>query len=212
MSVSKVDICNFALQEIGEESIISLSDDTVQAQQCNLRYDTVRRAMLEMHPWNFALTRQSLALTNDTDPFGDFNSVFQLPSNCLRVLATDRELDVNFGTDPLFNGYKTIGFQNSYTGKDRYKIEGRKLYYDDDVCKVLYIKDEEDTTVFSPLFVEGCSLYLSSRIAYKITGSRTLQAEQTQLFREWKREAALRDAQEGTTERSEVSRFVSVRF
>ena len=212
MSVSKVQICNFALQEIGEESIISLSDNTVQAQQCNLRYDSVRRAVLEDHPWNFALARASLALTADTDVFGDFSNIFTLPSDCLRVIMTDREAEITLGTDPLFNGYKTVGFSTTYTGRDRYKIEGRNFYYDDDVAKVLYIKDLEDTTIFSPLFVEAFALLLSSRIAYKITGSRSLAMEKEQAYTNLIKAAKLRDAQEGTTERSESSRFLSVRF
>ncbi len=212
MSVSKVEICNFALQEIGEESIISLSDATVQAQQCNLRYDQARRAVLEDHPWNFALSRVSLPLTTDTDVFSDFNSIFQLPSDCLRVVKTDREDEMTSGTDPLFNGFKTVGFENAYVGRDRYRVEGRKLYYDDDTCFVIYIKNEEDTTLFTPLFVEALTLRLASMIAYKITGSRTLAAEAYKLYEELLRKAKVRDSQEGTTERSESSRFISVRF
>ena len=212
MIVSKVEICNYALQEIGEESIISLSDVTVQAQQCNLRYDSVRRSVLEDHPWNFALRRASLALTAEVDVFEDFSNIFTLPSDCLRVVMTDREAQITLGTDPLFNGFKTIGFSTAYTGRDRYKVEGRNFYYDDDTAKVLYITDEEDTTIFSPLFVEAFAMLLASRIAYKITGSRSLAVEKERAYMELIKMAKLRDAQEGTTERSESSRFLSVRF
>jgi hypothetical protein len=212
VSVSKVEICNFALQAIGDESILSLSDQTVPAQQCNLRYDSSRRAVLEMGLWNFAIKRVSLPLEASTPEF-DFSHQFTLPSDLLRVIGTDRELGVNFGTDPLFNGYKTIGFGDAYTGKDRYKIEDGKLLYDDDVCKIAYITDVEDTTKFSPLFVESLSLFLASRIAYKITGSRTMERELLdEFYNIMKKEAQLSDSQQGTTERNTQSKFISVRF
>ena len=212
MSVSKVEICNYALQAIGDESILTLSDKTVPAQQCNLRYDSVRRSLLEMGLWNFAIKRVSLPLSA-TPPVFDFSHAFTLPSDLLRVIGTDRQLGVNFGTDPLFNGYKTIGFGDAYTGKDRYKIESGHLLYDDDVCKIAYIVDLEDTTKFSPLFVDCLSLFLASRIAYKITGSRTMERELLDEFYSiMKKEAQLSDSQQGTVERQTQSRFVSVRF
>jgi len=211
MSVSEVEICNLALQEIGDESIISLSDNSVSAQQCNLRYNSARRSALESHTWNFAMRRASLALTDKEDPFGDFNSIFTLPSDCIRVVKTDREDEITFGTDPLFNGFKTVGFTNTYAGRDRYRIEGRNFFYDDDTALILFISDVTDTTQFSPLFVDALALYLAHKIAYKLTGSRTLEADLLQRYERTLREAKLRDAQEGTIERSETSRFLSVR-
>lgn len=212
MSVSKVEICNIALQLLGDESIISLSDGTTQAEQCNFRYDSARRSVLEMHPWNFALSRVSLPLSSETPVF-DFSHQFTLPADCLRVIATQPELDTVYNSDPLFNGYKTIGFQSAFaSGRDRYKIEGRSLLYDDDTCLILYLKDEEDTTKFSPLFVESLALYLASRLAYKITGSRTMESEMLKKFDDFfVRNARTVDAQQGTIERNDTSRFLSVR-
>lgn len=131
----------------------------------------------------------------------------------MRVIATDRELDTVYNSDPLFNGYKTIGFQSAFTtGRDRYKIEGRNLLYDNDVCKILYVRDEEDTTVFSPLFVESLGIYLASRLAYKITGSRTLERELlTEFDNFFVRNARFVDATQGTIERNDTSRLLSVR-
>lgn len=212
MSVSKVEICNFALQLVGDESILSLADATVPAQQCNLRYDSSRRAVLEKGYWNFALSRVSLA-REATTPVFDFSYQFTLPSDCLKVVGTERELGTHFGTDPLFNGYKVVGFSEPFTGKDRYKIEGRSLLYDQDACKILYLRDFEDTTKFAPLFVEALALYLASRIAYKITGSRTMERELLDEYdRYMKREALLSDSQQGTQERTTVSRLVSTRY
>ena len=212
MSVSKVEICNIALQLIGDESIISLSDGTTQAEQCNFRYDSARRSVLEMHPWNFALSRGSLSLSATTPVF-DFSHQFTLPNDCLRVIATDKELDTVYNSDPYFNGYKTIGFQSSFAaGRDRYKIEGRNLLYDDDTCFILYLRNEENTTLFSPLFVEALALFLASRIAYKITGSRSMERELLDEFDNYMvRIARTVDAQQGTIERSDTSRMLSVR-
>jgi len=211
MSVSKVEICNNALQTLGDESIISLSDGTSQAEQCNLRYDSARRAVLEMHPWNFALSRVSLPLSAQTPAF-DFSYQFTLPADCLRVVATDKQLETRYNNDPMFNGYKTVGFNTAFSGRDRYKIEGRNVLYDDDVCNILYIRDETNTTVFTPLFVEAFTIYLASRLAYKITGSRTMEREKLSEFEDFfSRMARVSDAQQGTIERSDTSRLLSVR-
>ncbi len=213
--ISKVEICNYALQEVGDNSIITLDDlqgnATLAAQQCNLRYDQCRRAALEMHPWNFALKRVSLPLDADAPVF-DFAYKFTLPSDLIRVVGTETELDQSPMYSPEFNGFKTYSFKNAFQGKDRYKIEGGKLLYDENVCKILYVFDQQEVTTFSSLFVEVLSLLLAARISYKLTGDKTLQATlEEKALKVYMREAQVSDAQQGTQERSETSRYIASR-
>ena len=58
---SEVDIANRALQKLGAESIVSLTQDSENARACNLCYEPIRDAELRAHPWNFAIKRASLA-------------------------------------------------------------------------------------------------------------------------------------------------------
>lgn len=211
MSVSQIEICNFAIQEIGGESIISLSDETVEAEQCNLRYDSARSSLLETHLWNFAMTRASLPLSSSVPAFG-YEKQFTLPSDCLRVVATYKELDDSLGLDPYYNGFKTISFQQSFASKDSYKIEGKSLLYNENVCKILYIRDEKDTTTFSPLFADMLGVYLASKIAYKITGSKSLEAQLLKKYERMGDAARFSDSQQGTTERQTTSSFLASRY
>ena len=55
MAQSAVDICNSALQKLGAASILSFQDNSREARQCNIAYDSNRRSELRKHDWNFAI-------------------------------------------------------------------------------------------------------------------------------------------------------------
>ena len=58
MAQSQLEVSQAALYKIGSTSITALSDTTKEAVICNARVDICKRAMLEMHPWNFAVKRK----------------------------------------------------------------------------------------------------------------------------------------------------------
>ena len=125
MARSKVDICNNALRRLGQNTIVSLSEDSPQARLCNQIYDSVRDSLLAEHPWNFAMERASLAQLSSTPDFG-FDYEYQLPSDCLRVWATDIEPEQVWV----------------------WQIEGGKLRTNADSVYILYIKREDDPTSY----------------------------------------------------------------
>ena len=59
---SEVQICNLALAKIGDQQITSLTENSKAGRLCNLVYEPLRDATLRAHPWNFAITRETLAL------------------------------------------------------------------------------------------------------------------------------------------------------
>src|SRR5258708_25919710 len=60
---SEVTICNRALQAIGTRTTIaSLTEDSVEARNCNLIYADTRDEVLQMAYWNFAQKTAYLAL------------------------------------------------------------------------------------------------------------------------------------------------------
>lgn len=61
MAVSVIEICNNALLDLGEETIMSLSDDSKPARLCNQRWPGVRDAVLRAHPWNCCTAQAVLA-------------------------------------------------------------------------------------------------------------------------------------------------------
>jgi len=212
--VSKVDICNLALQNIGAKSITTLTDGTVEATECNLRYDTVRRSILELHPWNFAIKRAALNKLSTSPAFGADNQ-FGLPSDLVRMFATEEQTDfINFGSN--FNGYLTISNQTSFSRADEYKLEiaptGEKVLLSDDAAKnIIYVFDQEDVAKFAPMFVELLAKALGAAIAYKVTNSRTMASAEKQEFTDMLRSSKTVDAQQGTFERTEQSTYLGVR-
>ena len=55
-----VDICNLALIQLGQTTITALTDDNENARRCNTLYEPVRDELMEKHPWNFAIERDTL--------------------------------------------------------------------------------------------------------------------------------------------------------
>lgn len=57
MATNSVEICNNALALIGARRITALTDPSKEARTCNDAYDGCRKAVLRLHPWNFATVR-----------------------------------------------------------------------------------------------------------------------------------------------------------
>lgn len=212
MSLSVIDHVNMAIQSVGgDDFITSLTEGTNEATNANLRYDQSRRALLESHYWNFALKRASLNRLTETPAF-DFNYQFQLPSDYLRMVGTERQLDSAAVGDPSFNGYVTVSYETVFNLPDRYRIEGDKLLYDDQDCKILYVRDLEDTSLFTPTFSDALIMKIAADMAYKITGSRTVEADARVQAERALEHAKVTDAQQGTRERVQRSTLLASRW
>jgi hypothetical protein len=149
---SEVDIANRALQKLGAERIVSLTQDNENARAVNACYDSVRDAELRSHPWNFAISRVQLAADSTAPSFG-FATSYTLPSDCLRVLPPD----------PLYN----------YNSHD-WQIEGRKILTNDSgALNVRYIKRETDPNQYDAIFIEALSCKLAVELCEQLTQSNT---------------------------------------
>jgi hypothetical protein len=147
---SEIDICNQALQKLGAERIVSLTQDTTNARECNACYEIIRDAELRAHAWNFAIKRDQLAADLVGPVFGYANS-FQLPSDCLRLLNPDS-----------WENYNTLDRQ----------IEGRKILTDESApLNIRYIYRCEDTTQYDSLFIDAFACSLATQLNEKITQS-----------------------------------------
>jgi len=171
---SEVQICNVALSKLGEDSITALSEDSKAGRACNLIYADTRDNLLRAHPWNFAVTRQSLARLTTT-PTYEFSYEYQLPTDCLKVLNLDPE-----GDDVTF------------------KVEGRKVLTDEATANILYVARITDPTIFDSLFIEVLSAKLAAELAVTLTESITLADFLHQKYEKALSEARGMDAQEGT--------------
>lgn len=156
--VTEVSICSNALRRLGDDPITSLTDDTERARLCNALYEDARDLTLRSHPWNFAITRASLAQLSSTPAYG-FDHMYALPTDpyCLRVL------EMEFA-DYIFK------IENDATN-------GRVLLTNEGTAKILYIAKITNPTLFDSMFVETLTTKLSSDLAYPITGSVQLQTQ-----------------------------------
>jgi len=140
---SEVQICNRALQKLGAGRITALTEDSPNARNCNVAYEDLRDRELRAHPWSFSIKRKSVAKDSDS-PAYTYDNQFTMPSDCIRLLAPDPELN--------FNDLD-------------WHIEGRQILTDSgSPLKIRYIARITDPNVMDPLFREA----LASRIAYEL--------------------------------------------
>jgi len=175
---TEVSICSNALRKLGDDPITSLTEDTERARLCNAFYESSRDSLLRSHPWNFAITRATLAKLSSTPAYG-FAYQYALPTDpyCLRVLEMEYQ-------DYIFK------IENLAT-------VGRVLLSDESTAKILYIGRITDTALFDSLFVDTLTAHLALKLAYPITNSVTLQAQMQKLYQAKLSEARSVDGQEG---------------
>jgi len=192
MATSPVDICNSALAKVGAPKIVALTDNVRAAVLCNEQYNKLRKKLLSIHPWNFAIARVELAKTLNTPEF-KFSSEFLLPSDVLRVIETDlpeeEPWEVEFNTD-----------------------SNKVLVCNSSSVKIKYIKDITDTTKFPPYFDEVLAYHISADIAYAITQSLQVAKGLYDAAKNELREARSMDAQEGGRTSIETNPWVDVRW
>lgn len=154
---SEVGICNAALQLIkNSKQITSLEQGTKEANACEIVFDELRDAMLEVHNWNFATKRVELAQLTSTPAF-EWDYSYQLPSDFLR----------------------TVSVHNNSSGRDRipYKIENGVINSDAANLYLRYIARVEDPNLMPATFRLGLSKILASRLAVTLSGSASLSKE-----------------------------------
>ena len=170
--MSVVDICNSALNAIGGNNIISLTEDSKPARILNQRYPSVRDSVFRVHPWNCLITRIDLA-PDTAAPSFEYSNQFTLPADCLRIIQAEK-LDTVF------------------------KVEGRKILCDDDTFNLIYVRREEDTALYDSLLTDTLAAKLAHEIAYAIVQDRTLARMMHDFYNEKLRQARFVDATEGT--------------
>jgi hypothetical protein len=180
MAVSKVSICNRALDLIGAEPITALTDPGKVAALCNRNFDVIRDQVLRSYPWNSAMRRAQLA-AEVTPPLFGFANQFALPEGpeplyCLRLYQVEGELEYDL----------------------HYKVEGRKILCDEaGPLNIIYIARVEDTRQFDPLLDEAIAAQLAVYLCTNLTESGSRTQGMQEYMKEVMRQARITDAQEG---------------
>lgn len=151
---SVVDIVNLALARLGDSAAVSSIDPpegSAQAEQAKRFYPIARDNLLELHPWNFATKRVTLAATSDVAP-DTWAFTYSVPSNYIRALAVYPEQT------------------NSEADQQPFIIETNDsgqlvLFTNVENATLKYISSVTDTTKFTPLFTNTLSFMLASFLA-----------------------------------------------
>lgn len=149
---SDVEICNRALQKLGAKRISALSEESHNARSCLAAFAANRDALLESHPWNFAIERFSLAADAVSPAFGKAYS-YTLPSGSLRILPP---------------------YTDSNTPYRDWIEEGGKILTDMSApLEVRCIMQVTDANRMSPLFREALASKIALDLCEVITQSNT---------------------------------------
>lgn len=173
---SEVSICNQALGEIGDTTIImALTDQNKAAKYCKLYYTDTRDALLAMFQWNFAIRRVTLAQLSATPDWG-YNFQYQLPADIIKVL---REESLHI----------------------KYRIENDKLLTDESTAKIKYIKKITTPGDFDPLFTIALVALLAHRLAKPLAdGSTQTRRDLMEMFKDRIRQAKAANSMENPIE------------
>lgn len=178
--MSKLQIFNIALDELGEGYLNSPDEDLPQAKTLRLRYDDCRRYVLEAYHWNFATKRIMLNRDAETPSFG-FQYQYQLPSDYIHIIETK-------GDEETKN--EKIG----ESIRDYYRVEGKKILTDLEELGIIYVYDCIDDSLFSQSFINSLGFYLAFAVSQKITGTKDLT--KFQMFTDSLQQAQLNDAKQ----------------
>jgi hypothetical protein len=173
---SEVSIANRALDALGASPITSLDDDTATAAACKRNLPLARDYVLRSYPWNCATRRVSLPALVTGPAFG-FAYTYQLPAECLRVIA----------------------LQDDVLYSQPWRIEGNQL-----LCNVgaplrlRYIAQVTDVSQWDAMLAEAIALKLAANIAFTVTSNAGLAAQMFQEAQAAHAEARRMDAREAS--------------
>lgn len=163
MARSNVKIANFALSKIGTDSTIeSLTENSAEANLCNLWFDHAREQALAAFNWSFAKNREVLAAHAD-DPSDDWGFRYVYPATCLKA---------RFIFNPIGKDADPIPFEieNSPTGT-------KSILTDQGTAILIFTKDISTPLLYTPYFIEAFATILGSHIAYPLT-TKTKKAKE----------------------------------
>jgi len=170
---TKTVIFNTALTLLGQDPIADPDGSGKKETACRQVYDVCRKALLEQHPWNFALKRANLDQESEAPAF-EYTYAYGLPTDCLRIYRI-------------------------YDPSSIHKEEGGLLLSNDSGVKLLYIRNIEDTSQFPPLFVQMLAVDIAIAIEYFITNGQSMAQSLMIKRSELLKMAKMIDAQKDTS-------------
>lgn len=188
MSKTSVDICNDALNELGDQPITALTDNTVRARLCNQFYDKAVEYVLRAGNWNCATKRTTLARLQSAPAWG-FTYAYALPNDWMRTISTHLDED---------------GL--------RWSQEDGKILTDEEAVKIKYVYRLVDPTKWDAQLTQAVIYFLAFKLAGSITEKEAKKTMLFQLYQQTVEAARGTSGQEGTPEEINSDVLITARF
>ncbi|MGE9985289.1 hypothetical protein [Desulfovibrio sp. SGI.169] len=173
MTISQISIWNRALGFLGTRSVASERENTPEALQCRLYWDSARRQVLRDFPWCFAQRRVWLARLPPPEGFErEFRFAYALPDDCLKVHEVRHE---GIAPRPFSLAQNTTDAAGS----------GVFLVTDAARALLLYTGDVRNSRLFDDLFAHMLSRKLAALVAVPLLKNNSQKvAELEKLYAE----------------------------
>lgn len=189
---SETQIFNAVLDKLAEESVLSTTDEKAVARWLNRNYPIQRDVLLQRHTWNFALKR-ALLPEDTVKPAFEWRHQYQVPDDSLRILPLTAD-----------------GRRNS--PQVPYIVEGVKILTDMPApLRMRYIFRQQNSALFTPIFVDLLSQILAANFGYWITGKASFAKQLLDVANVSFLEAVRIDSLEGLPEEPDDSDIIMVR-
>lgn len=195
MQISKIDICNMALSNLGSPPIQSFDGPQPAQRACKLRYDEARLEALSGNLWNFAtMYREGTRIDIAAKPPHRF--VYAYPPDALRIFEIYRP-----------KGAPPVPFEVT----DRPDAPGKIIHTAIEKPVFIYTRDKSDPTTFDFDFIQAMAWLLASKIAMPVTKNLKLQQEAWKMWLTSNSLATANDENEEVTDTDVTASYQDVR-
>lgn len=193
MAKSPVDICNKALDLLGQSAdIANIETPTTDNEKICARwyYDTLE-FLLRRYMWNFAVWETELPRDLQQEYYG-YSGAYKLPADYLRLIS--------------INGNKALNLID-------YKLAGGYVFLtsDNDSMRLEYIRLIDDVTVYDSGFKQLLTLYLAVNMAFRFTNKQTVVERLYRMIEIEEAKIVSTDGQEQPPQRIQYSKYKRAR-
>jgi hypothetical protein len=189
IATTKTMIANMAFSFLKVDAVTNIDPPDVNSKAAKLAsrwYDECRRECLSETIWDFAKRRVTLAAAGTPPAFGHYGQRFLLPADYIRVAFIGDE------TNP----------ETDYEIEEGYILSNLAA-----PLPLAYIFDQEDIIKFSPKFNSLLAKNMARKMAYDLTGNRTMVEQMNADYENALSEAKGLDAQQNPPKRIQRSRW-----
>lgn len=178
MATDKTELYNISLFNIGHSrKVSSPTEETTERRNCESVYESSKRALLTMANWSFAKAIVSLSLTGFTPKGWAYE--YHYPQGCIKAIEIARDSSLQ----------KEIPYQTALRYDAATGAENRVIWTDEPLAQLIFIRNVESPTVFTPLFDMTLACFMGIPLSRVMSKNSRTPAEMTQLFQYYLSEA-----------------------